>query len=69
MKAFFKERLELKKEFGEKITENDKQVFACKDKVNNFFDNIIDYSDYNNRNSRIINKKMKKSFKRISSHL
>ncbi|EAR84867.2 hypothetical protein TTHERM_00600590 (macronuclear) [Tetrahymena thermophila SB210] len=69
MKHFFRQKVNLKKEFGEKVTEADRETFTCKAKVSNFFDNLLDYQEQSILNSKNINHQINKSIKTFSSHL
>ncbi|KAL4436247.1 hypothetical protein ABPG74_015838 [Tetrahymena malaccensis] len=69
LKYFFKQKVNLKKQFGERVTEADKETFACKAKVSNFFDNLLDYQEQSKLNSKDINHQINKNIKTFSSHL
>lgn len=47
MKSYFKEKVNIKKEFGERVTEDDKETCATKEKVNDFFDKVQNYTHEN----------------------
>ncbi|KAL4487070.1 hypothetical protein ABPG72_001522 [Tetrahymena utriculariae] len=69
MKYFFRQKVNLKKEFGERVTETDRETFACKAKVSNFFDNVLEYQEQSKLNSKNINNQINKCIKTFSSHL
>lgn len=43
LKQFFQERIQTKKEFGERVTTADRNTLRCKRNLNNFFSSLIDY--------------------------